>query len=179
MSWKEAVAKIRRVFEDQKIKWVEPNQTTVWDIHREKEGRCRGLYYIYPEVNFYFGMTSSRTNTICGSRFKPHYAKLKVDLSAMYGPPVPKKEPQWPFPEAWKRGVIKHLLEPGVDRIPSHYAGTNKKAVTPANLNFRVKHRVNPDNLLVLVWNLNHLNPEEIKSLETAIIDKLRPCCNT
>jgi len=73
--------------------------------------------------------------------------------------------------------VIKHLLD-GVKAIPSHYEGSMKKGVTSANLDFKVKHRVDVDSLPVLVWNLNHLKREEIKELETDIIAKLRPCCN-
>jgi len=97
MSVENALSTIRKIFDDHKIKWVDPITATVGEIYRGKAGTCRGLYYIFPDVNFYFGMTNSDTNTICGSRFKPHYAKMKVDLRAMYGYDRPKKNPSGHF----------------------------------------------------------------------------------
>jgi len=170
----EQLIKIRRVFESQGIKWVEPYQTTEGDIVLKKGSRHRGLYYIYPQVNFYFGKAA--TNTV-HARHKTHYLKLRVDLAGLYSTPVPKKEPKNKFPLGWKEAVCKYIIEV-VDTIPDHYVKTNT-GVIPGVLNFPVKHRVDVDRLTVLVWDLDHLTKEEISRLEDAIIPKLLPYANS
>jgi hypothetical protein len=171
---KENIQAIKQVFEQLGIDWVEPYVTTEGAINRAEVGDHRGLYYIYPEVNFYFGKAA--TNTVI-NRHYTHRPKLDVDLAALYSTPVEKVEPKWMFPEGWKEGVCKYIIE-GVDTIPSHYVKVGKKRVAPGVLNFPVKHKVDVDNLTVLVWNLDHLTAKQISEIEEAVIPKIWPYCN-
>ena len=75
------LSEIRRAFEELGVAWVEPYLTTEGAINRREVGNHRGLYYIYPEVNFYFGKAA--TNTV-HNRHKTHRPKLDVDLAALY-----------------------------------------------------------------------------------------------
>ena len=77
------IAEIRQVFEQLGYEWVEPYSTTEGAINRQQVGNHRGLYYIYPEKNFYFGKAA--TNTVV-NRHMTHRPKLDVDLSKLYGP---------------------------------------------------------------------------------------------
>lgn len=166
---------IKQVFEELGIDWVEPYVTTEGSINREEVGNHRGLYYIYPEVNFYFG--KAETNTVI-NRHKTHRPKLDVDLSTLYSTPVEKVEPKWQFPEGWKAGVCKYIIE-GVDEIPSHWRRVDKKRVAPNVLDFPVKHKVDVDSLTVVVWNLDHLSSKDIGKIEKRVIPALWPYCNT
>ena len=170
----ENLTKIREVFEQLGHEWVEPYRTTEGAINRGEVGDHRGLYYIYPEVNFYFGKAA--TNTVI-NRHQTHRPKLDVDLAALYSTPVEKVEPKWMFPEGWKEGVCKFIIE-GVDKIPSHYVKIGKKLVAPGVLDFPVKHKVDVDTLTVLVWNLDHLTAKQISEIEEAIIPTVWPYCN-
>jgi hypothetical protein len=171
---KENIQAIKEVFEQLGFDWVEPYQTTEGAINRQEVGNHRGLYYIYPEQNFYFGKAA--TNTVI-NRHQTHRPKLDVDLAVLYSTPVEKVEPKWQFPEGWKEGVCKYIIE-GVDNIPSHYVKVGKKRVAPGVLNFPVKHIVDVDTLTVLVWNLDHLTAEQISNIEEAVIPKIWPYCN-
>jgi hypothetical protein len=171
---KDKIQLIKEVFTNLQLEWVEPYLTTEGAINRGEAGNHRGLYYIYPEVNFYFGKAA--TNTVI-NRHQTHRPKLDVDLAALYSTPVEKAEPKWQFPEGWKEGVCKFIIE-DVDTIPSHWVKVGKKRVAPGVLNFPVKHKVDVDNLTVLVWNLDHLTPEQISSIEKAVIPKIWPYCN-
>jgi hypothetical protein len=171
---KDKIQLIKEVFTNLQLEWVEPYLTTEGAINRGEAGNHRGLYYIYPEVNFYFGKAA--TNTVI-NRHQTHRPKLDVDLAALYSTPVEKAEPKWQFPEGWKEGVCKFIIE-DVDTIPSHWVKVGKKRVAPSVLNFPVKHKVDVDNLTVLVWNLDHLTPEQISNIEKAVIPKIWPYCN-
>jgi hypothetical protein len=105
------------------------------------------------------------------------YSDLRHYRKKMWRCPT-KKEPKWTFPQGWKEGVIKYIIE-GVAHIPSHYNGKKGVEVTPGVLHFPVKHRVNVDTLPVLVWDLNDLIPVRIGNLQTAIIRELQPYCNS
>lgn len=166
---------IRKVFEDLDIAWVEPYVTTEGAINRSEVGNHRGLYFIYPEENFYFGKAA--TNTVI-NRHLTHRPKLDVDLAALYSTPVEKVEPKWQFPEGWKAGVCKYIVE-GIKEIPSHWRRVDKKLVAPNVLNFPVKHKVNVDNLTVVVWNLDHLTSKQISQIEKKVIPALWPYCNS
>lgn len=168
------VQAIKQVFEQLDFDWVEPYQTTEGAINRQEVGNHRGLYYIYPEVNFYFGKAA--TNTVI-NRHQTHRPKLDVDLACLYSTPVEKVEPKWQFPEGWKEGVCKYIIE-GVDSIPSHYVKIGKKRVAPGVLDFPVIHKVDVDTLTVLVWNLDHLSAEQISHIEEAVIPTIWPYCN-
>jgi hypothetical protein len=167
--------KIKLVFEQLGHTWVEPYQTTEGAINRQEVGNHRGLYYIYPEVNFYFGKAA--TNTVI-NRHQTHRPKLDVDLACLYSTPVEKAEAKWQFPEGWKEGVCKYLIE-GVDTIPPHFVKIGKKRVAPGVLDFPVKHIVDIDTLPVVVWNLDHLTHEQISSIEEAVIPAVWPYCNS
>jgi hypothetical protein len=169
------INQIRQVFERLGYAWVEPYLTTEGAINRKEVGNHRGLYYIYPEVNFYFGKAA--TNTVI-NRHQTHRPKLDVDLATLYSTPVEKVEPKWQFPEGWKEGVCKYIIE-GVSEIPSHWTRIRKGLVAPGVLEFPVKHRVDVNTLTVLVWNLDHLTAKQISEIEDAVIPELWPYCNT
>lgn len=171
---KQNIQAIKEVFEHLGFDWVEPYQTTEGAINRQEVGNHRGLYYIYPEQNFYFGKAA--TNTVI-NRHQTHRPKLDVDLACLYSTPVEKVEPKWMFPEGWKEGVCKYIIE-GVDHIPSHYVKIGKKLVAPGVLDFPVTHKVDVDTLTVLVWNLDHLTARQISEIEEAVIPKIWPYCN-
>jgi hypothetical protein len=160
--------------------WVEPIITTEGAINRKETGDFRGLYWIYPEVNFYFGKAASPTASII-ARHATHRTKLDVNLAELYSTPVKKKEPKSSFPEGWKAAVCKYIIE-GVSEIPKHYVkhGKGKDAyVTPGVLSFQVTHKVDIDTLPVLLWDLDHLAPKDISSIEKLIIAALEPYANT
>jgi hypothetical protein len=166
--------KIKQVFADLGIDWVEPYMTTEGAINRKEAGLHRGLYYIYPEVNFYFGKAA--TNTV-HNRHKTHRPKLDVDLATLYSTPKEKKEPKWIFPEGWKEAVRKYIIE-DTGPIPSHYVKTENKTVVPGVLNHPVTHKVNVDSLPVMLWNLDHLTAEQIGTIEDTIIETIWPYAN-
>jgi hypothetical protein len=165
---------IKQAFVQQGLVWVEPYETTEGAINRKEAGMHRGLYYIYPEVNFYFGKAA--TNTVY-NRHQTHRAKLDVDLAKLYGAAKEKKEPKWTFPDGWKDAVCKYIIEDCL-AIPSHYTKTPHNTVVPGVLDFAVTHKVNVDNLKVVVWNLDHLTAREISDLEDVIIKSIWPYAN-
>ena len=167
--------KIQAAFEAQGIEWVEPYATTEGEINRKEAGNHRGLYWIYPEVNFYFGKAA--TNTV-HNRHKTHRPKLDVDLAGLYSTPKEKKEPKWIFPEGWKAAVRKFIIE-DTGEIPSHYEKTGNGTVVPGVLDFPVTHKVDVDTLPVLVWDLEHLTAKQIAALEDAVIPAIYPYANT
>jgi hypothetical protein len=166
--------KIKQVFEQHGVEWVEPYLTTEGAINRKETGNHRGLYYIYPEVNFYFGKAA--TNTV-HNRHKTHRPKLDVNLSALYSTPKEKKEPKWIFPEGWKEAVRKFVIE-DTGPIPDHYKKTERGTVVPNVLDFKVTHKVDIDTLPVLVWNLDHLDSKTISEIEDDIITTIWPYAN-
>lgn len=166
---------IKKVFASHGVDWVEPYATTEGAINRKETGNHRGLYWIYPEVNFYFGKAA--TNTVY-NRHKTHRPKLDVDLATLYSTPKEKKEPKWTFPEGWKEAVCKFIIE-DCDCIPAHAVKTDRGTVVPGVLNFPVKHKVNVDTLTVLVWDLEHLTAKQISAIEDDVIVSIWPYANT
>ena len=77
------IDQIKQVFKQLGYDWVEPYLTTEGAINRSEVGNHRGLYYIYPEKNFYFGKAA--TNTVI-NRHQTHRPKLDCDLATLYGP---------------------------------------------------------------------------------------------
>ena len=174
----ENITKIKQVFAELSIDWVEPYLTTEGAINRKEAGDHRGLYYIYPEVNFYFGKAA--TNTI-HNRHKTHRPKLDVDLAALYSVPKEKVQPKWIFPEGWKDGVRKYIIE-DTGPIPAHAIKIPKEGKKewhkPGCLNHQVTHLVDIDTLPVVLWNLDHLTVEQISTIEDTIIVTIWPYCN-
>jgi hypothetical protein len=171
---KENLEKIKQVFEKHGVAYVEPYSTTEGAINRKEVGDHRGLYYIYPEVNFYFGKAA--TNTV-HNRHKTHRPKLDVDLGALYSTPKEKKEPKWIFPEGWKEAVRKYIIE-DTGEIPAHAVKTDRGTVVPGVLDFPVTHKVDVDTLEVLVWDLDHLTPAQISEIEDDVIVSIYPYAN-
>jgi len=187
---KKEVNLIKNVFEDLNYEWHMPYMTTEGAINRKEVGMHRGLYYIYPEVNFYFGKAESKEGRgTVYYRHKTHRPKLDVDLRALYGPEKIKCEPNWKFPKGFREGVAKYLLKGDVS-IPDHFKIDKKSGrckngnyrCRPSNLDFKDKHKIEHiveiDTLPVLVWNLNHLSEKAIKEIESAVITTIWPYCN-
>jgi len=168
------LALIRSAFEAEGVVWAEPHTTTEGAINRREAGDHRGLYYIYPEVNFYFGKAA--TNTV-HNRHKTHRPKLDVDLAALYSTPKEKKEPKWIFPNGWKEAVRQFIIE-DTGPIPDHYVKTDRGTVVPGVLDFPVRHLVDIDTLPVLVWDLEHCSPEQISCIEDRVIHLIWPYAN-
>ena len=165
---------IRQVFREQGVDWKPPCWTTEGIINRGQAGKHPGLYWIYPEVNFYFG--KAVTNTIY-SRHQTHRAKLDVNLAALYSTLVEKRQPKWSFPAGWKQAVRKFIIE-DTGPIPDHYQKTDRGTVVPGVINFPVTHRVCVDNLPVAIWDLSMLPGQTISDLEDQIIDTIQPEAN-
>jgi len=183
--------RIKQIFKDLGYSWVEPQQTTEGAIVRKEAGMHRGVYYIYPEKNFYFGKAQSKKkNGRIYDRHLTHWAKLQVDLSALYGPKKIKRQPKWTFPMGFREGVATFLLD-GCESIPSHWTlakdqsgnlirnDNGKSMVMPGVIEFPVTHKVDVDSLPVLIWNLDHLDEEDIKRIEHRVIHTIWPYCNT
>lgn len=155
--------------------------STVEDVVEKRAGMHRGLYYIYPEKNFYFGLAKSKDACIATKRMDTHILKLTVDLARLYGGKykntVEKKEPYKQFPAGWKEGVCKYIIE-GVDEIPNHYEKT-ATGVKPGVVDFPVKFKVDPLKLPVVLWNLDAYTPAQIDAIEDKVIDAIEPYCNT
>jgi hypothetical protein len=171
---KQRLEQIQAIFHSQGIPWVEPYQTTEGAINRKESGMHRGLYYIYPEENFYFGKAA--TNTV-HNRHKTHRPKLDVDLRTLYSTPKEKKEPKWIFPEGWKEAVRRYIIE-DQGPIPDHYVKTDRGTVVPGVLDYPVTHKVDIDTLPVLVWDLDHLTAEQISEIEDCVITAIWPYAN-
>ena len=62
--------------------------------------------------------------------------------------------------------------------IPIHFKKTPSGRVKPTNLDFKCRLKFDPMDLPVLLWNLNHLEPHQIKTLESKIIKTIWPFCN-
>ncbi|MCP5414620.1 MAG: hypothetical protein H6961_08420 [Chromatiaceae bacterium] len=173
---------IRGVFAKLGCGWIEPYLTTEGQINRGQAGKHRGLYYIYPEKNFYFGKAESRrgAGTIY-HRHLTHRPKLDVDLAALYGPPNIKVQPKWENPKGFREGVSKYLLK-GSPSIPPHFERfmdeNGKKKCRPANLDFKFIHKVDVEKLTVLVWDLDDFEEADIKAIESEVIERLEPYCN-
>ena len=175
------LAQIKKIFIDEGHEHLVPKASTVKRVSQGLEGTHRGLYYIWPEKNFYLGLAKSLGAQISFKRMDTHVLKLNVDLRGLYCGKGDnrqiKKEPYKQFPAGWREGVSKYVLE-GSPTIPIHFEKTPSGRVKPVNLNFKCKFKFDPMNLPVLLWNLNHLKPHQIKILETEIIKTIWPFCN-
>jgi hypothetical protein len=163
------------------VEYVEPYETTEGAINRKEVGNHTGLYYIYPEKNFYFGKTGKGGTVI--ARHKTHRAKLDVDLAGLYNGTHERPEPRWIFPAGWKEAVCEYIIE-DCDHIPDHFEkiphpdGSTKRWYRPGVTNFPVKHKVDVDTLPVLVWNLDHLDYSQISRIEEDVINLIEPYAN-
>jgi len=170
---------------------VEPEWSTVEDVYTKKTGMFRGLYYIDPARNFYFGLAKSETACIATARMNTHVLKLTVDLAGLYGSVNEKCEPFKQFPAGWNYAMRKHYINESSQAIPSHWAraevipagrgGKNgNKWVRPGCLHYPVTYREGIDvmQLPVVLWNLNQFTPQQIKQIETAVIQAILPEAN-
>jgi hypothetical protein len=169
------LAKIRAVFERLGHIWVEPKLTETGLLATGTEGNHLGLYWIWPEVNFYFGKAATQ---VVHKRHVTHMCKLKADLPALYGPQVEKVQPGSVMPDGWREGVAKFLLENNIDMVPPTYEQIGKKRVKPANMDFIPVHKRTVHDIPCYVWNLNHLTAREISDIEEAVIPEIWPYCN-
>ena len=151
--------------------------TTEGAINNEECGNHRGLYYIYPELNFYFGLAKDKKATII-KRNEKHRAKLDVNLKKLYGPPIKKKQPTITFPKGWQEGICKYIID-GVDNIPQYFKKIDDGCVEPIYWDFSVKHLIDVDKIEVIVWNLDKYPPETIQAIEDEVIETIYPYCNT
>ncbi len=164
---------IKSVFEKQGHQYIEPYTTTHGSVFDGKCGKHKGLYYFH-ENNFYFGL--AKTGNIIG-RHKTHRPKLNVDLRALYGPLKIKKQVKYTFPKGWRDGVRKFIIEDkGI--IPDNFIRISKDKIKPGVMDYPLSHKVNVKDLKLLLWNLDHYTSEEIKNLESEIIEKIEPYCN-
>jgi hypothetical protein len=175
------LVKIKQVFADLGIDWVEPYWTTEGAINRKEVGKHTGLYWIMPDNNLYFGKTGKGGTVI--ARHKTHRAKLDVDLAGLYNGTHERPEPRWIFPAGWKEAVRKYIIEDAgpipdhAERIP-HPDGSNKRWYRPGKLDYPVTFKVDVDTLPVLLWNLNHLDYSQISAIEEAVIETIWPYAN-
>jgi len=172
---------------------VEYEWSTVEDVYTKKTGMFRGLYYIDPARNFYFGLGKSETSLIATGRMNTHVLKLTVDLASLYGSVDEKCEPFKQFPAGWNYAMRKHYINENAQPIPSHFVKvptqeipqgkggkTGKKWVKPGVLDYPITYREGIDvmQLPVVLWNLNQFTPQQIKEIETAVIKAIQPEAN-
>ena len=155
----------------------DPYSTTIGSINNQECGNHRGLYYIYPEVNFYFGISSKKNATII-SRHEKHKAKLDVNFKKLYGPDNKKKEPQIQFPKGWQEGICKYIIE-GIEEIPQYFKKTSDGYVEPINVDFSLKHLLDINKIEVVIWNLKEYSSHTIEAIEEEVIETIFPFCNT
>lgn len=155
----------------------DPYSTTEGAINNEECGNHRGLYYIYPELNFYFGLSSKKNGTII-DRHETHRAKLDVNINKLYGPARKKKEPAIQFPKGWQEGICKYIID-GVDNIPQYFKKIDDGYVEPIYCDFSVKHLIDVNKIPVIIWNLNDYPPQIIEAIEDEVIGTIYPYCNT
>jgi hypothetical protein len=198
----------RDAFAELGIDYVEPRKTIVNALATKQEGKHRGIYFIYGrDINtnelayFYIGLASKKTASIV-KRFEPHYAKLMADLPKLYrankkdltNPEPKRKDATYEYPKNWKAGVSQQFLN-GVE-IPDYRKKLRTDTITlqrgknagkvkkmdlymPGELDWvPPKFSRNPDQLPVLIWNLDHLSQAAIDWLETILIAKYKPIFN-
>ena len=170
------IQSINSIIKQVKNSDIEPYHTTEGALNRGEVGKHRGVYYIYPEKNFYFGLAKGGKGGTVFHRNQTHRPKLDVNLTRLYGNPIEKKQARWTFPENWKEGVCKYIIK-GADSIPSHSKKT-KTGVKPGVLEFKVVHKVEIDTLPVIVWNLDNFKEKEIKKKKKKVITTIWPYCN-
>ena len=158
--------------------------TTVIELASGHTGKHVGHYLI--GANFYLGMASGG-NFIC-ARFKPHYAKLMARFDWLFHAKigvtidaarakVHNSSAHWKIGEGWK-ALLRDVLLEECGEFPEYFRKTDK-GYEAGDLEFNCKHRVDIDSLPVMVWNLEHLTYDQIKDLETALIEVLEPYANS
>jgi hypothetical protein len=170
---------------------VEAEHSDVTDVAAKKAGMFRGLYYIDPARNFYFGLAKSQTACIATARMNTHVLKLTVDLSGLYGSVNEKCEPFKQFPAGWNYAMRKHYINESSQAIPSHWTKaevipegkggkSGNKWVKPGCLHYPVTYREGVDvmKLPVVLWNLDPFTPQQIKDIESAVIAAIEPEAN-
>ena len=78
------LAQIKKIFIDEGHEHLVPKASTVKRVSQGLEGTHRGLYYIWPEKNFYLGLAKSLGAQISFKRMDTHVLKLNVDLRGLY-----------------------------------------------------------------------------------------------
>ena len=78
-------AKIKQIFEQAGVVYREPEMARVETVVTGQTGRFRGIYYIWPEQNFYVGLAKSPGASIADKRMDTHVLKLTVNLKGLYG----------------------------------------------------------------------------------------------
>lgn len=179
----ELMQKAKEAFSSTNLPFSKPYLATVTDIYSGTKGKHTGLYFIFQKspvdgfIYYYIGI-ATRGNTVT-NRFQPHYAKLTVDLAAMYGNvDTERKETRWQFPKNWRSGVKQHFLN-NPDDIPDYWSGKQKKdVIKPANLDWKPDFKVDVKSLPVLIWDLTGFDAKQIDALETAFVRVFNPFFN-
>ena len=175
-------AKIKQIFEQAGVVYREPEMARVETVVTGQTGRFRGIYYIWPEQNFYVGLAKSPGASIADKRMDTHVLKLTVNLKGLYGGKGKntkiKKEPYKQFPDGWRWAVSEYLLKHKTP-IPTHWQKREDGLVEPVNLDYQCEHLQDPMQLPVALWNLNANTPEQIDEIERGMKEALWPRCNT
>lgn len=181
-SHREFVEKTKECFITAGLNVVAPYFTKVKDLHSGASGKHTGLYFIFQQspagyIYYYTGI-ATKGNSI-HKRFQPHYAKLTVNLPAMYGKlDRLSRETQWQFPKNWRAGVKQHFLN-NTDDIPDYWEGKQRRDILkPANHDWKPDFKVDVNSLPVMVFNLTGATPKQIDDLETAFIRVFKPVFN-
>lgn len=180
---KENLEKIRSVFNKRGVAYVDPYSTTVGELYRGKAGKHTGHYWIGD--NFYFGRAKG-SQSVCG-RFKPHYAKLNARFDWLFAAKneitpeaaaekIHKSSAHWKIGKGWKE-LIKNKLYEDCSEFPEYFRKTDR-GYEAGDFTFTATPLYDIDTMGVQVWNLDHLTPEQITDLETAIIDAIDPYAN-
>ena len=173
---------IQQIFDEAGVVYQEPEMARVHQVVTGQTGKFRGIYYIWPEQNFYVGLAKSPKASIADKRMDTHVLKLMVNMKSLYGGKHQntdiKKEPYKQFPEGWRYGVSRYLLKDS-PIIPLHWQSRTDGRVEPCNLDFVCEHHQDPMQLPVALWNLNDCTPDEIEAVETGMKTTLWPVCNT
>ena len=181
-SHSEFVQKTHQSFITTGLKFVNPYFANVKQLHTGEVGRHTGLYFIFQKTPegyiYYYTGIATKGNTV-HKRFQPHYAKLTVNLPAMYGKlDRSSRETQWQFPKNWRKGVKQHFLN-NPDDIPDYWVGKQKRDILqPANLDWKPEFKISVDALPVMVFDLPHGTPQQIDTLETEFIKVFKPVFN-
>ena len=165
------VSIISRAFTANNVDYIDPVYVVVLDLHTGKAGKHRGLYFISPEMNLYFGKASG-ANASIHARFQPHYSKLKVALKK-FSQYIPKAA--WSFPAGWREGIRRFILDP-TSILPE----PNSPNFDPTSFEPKFKNGINIDSMPVAIWDLSYLSPKQISDIEKHVLrGSLQPFCNT
>ena len=164
------------------LPFTRPYFTKVKHLHSGTAGKHTGLYFIFQKLPdsyiYYYTGIATKGNTV-NNRFQPHYAKLTVNLPAMYGAlDRARRETRWQFPKNWRKGVKQHFLN-NQDDIPDYWKGRQKHdIIEPANLDWKPDFKVDVNNLDCMVFELGTLTAKQIDDLETEFIRVFKPVFN-